>query len=73
MTLEDYARAYTFRAATITMARHISPRLGWRVRNAANSNSALPPRRAGADRPLSPVSPTQLHPFHTCAHTGEPA
>lgn len=39
MTLEDYARLYTFRAATITMARHISPRLGWRVRNAANSNA----------------------------------
>lgn len=31
-------RAYTFRAATITMARHISPRLGWCVRNAANEN-----------------------------------
>ena len=75
MTLEDYARAYTFRAATLTMARHISPRLGWRVRNPANSNSAQSPRHAGADRlSLSSVGATQfLDPFHTCAHTGEPA
>lgn len=36
MTLEDYARLYTFRAATITMARMVSPRLGWRVVKAAN-------------------------------------
>lgn len=36
MTLEDYARLYTLKAASLTMARMISPRLGWRVVKAAN-------------------------------------
>lgn len=58
MTLDDYARLYTFKAASLTMARFVSPRLGWRVRDAANSNCArLASPRAGADRSLSPISP----------------
>ncbi len=67
MTLEDYARAYTFRAASLTMARFISPRLGWRVRDAANSNSrvSLPTQAGGAALSFGTPTPVlNLAPFH---------
>lgn len=62
MTLDDYARFYAFRAASITMSRHISPRLRFHVLNAANSNSrASLPAQAGADLTLSsPVGPNSF-------------
>ena len=73
MLLDDYARAYTFRAASLTMARYISPRLGWRVRDAANSNSArFPSPRAGDERSLSPfipaLSPSFVHLLHEASY-----
>lgn len=67
MTLDDYARLYTFKAASLTMARFVSPRLGWRVRDAANSNSrALLPAQAGGAVSLSgtPTPVLSSAPFH---------
>lgn len=78
MLLEDYARLYTFRAASLTMARMVSPRLSWRVRNAMNDNL----RRAAASggmaqkgcgvipAPQPTISQTVSH---AALHTGETA
>jgi hypothetical protein len=60
MTLEDYARLYTFRAASMTMARMISPRLDYRVRCADNDLRRHPPgvrKGLGDSLPSSPTFP----------------
>lgn len=66
MTLDDYARVYAAHCAR----RTIRPFLGWRIRNAANSNSRamtfLPVRAAG------PVS-SQTGPHFLLAAASEPA
>ena len=74
MTLDDYARAYTFRAASLTMARFISPRLGWRVRNASNDMhraSSNPRVCMGGEVPPLPASPptSVFVPIHEVAYT----
>ena len=62
----------TFRAASLTMARYISPRLGWRVRNAHNSNRAHSPRE-GVATPLSGDPQPFCMNVHACEHSGESA
>ena len=72
MTLEDYARIYARRCAVRTTFRFVRPLLAYRVRNAANSNSAPSSQRAGAGcSSLSTVSPTfsDLR-SHGPAHSG---